>query len=188
MPCVIRNFVSRGVFFTQGGWVGSLMSCAHLIFILYSRLYLVRGLVITVRQLIVTDTNVCVTLSRQVFHSMTSSLFLKTSKRFTLFPLFQHSPSSWVRADTNLLLSCLIFLYSSRLAVRPFCKSSFCAISSLTFRISAIFLPFGIPMMLFLNSKNFPPPDWICHEVRHHFNGMAILQTDVFFFYSVLYE
>ena len=37
----------------------------------------------------ITDTNVCVTLSRQVCHSMTSSSSLKTSNRFTFFSLFQ---------------------------------------------------------------------------------------------------
>ena len=65
------------------------MSGAHLSYILYPRLFLVRGLVITVRRLIITDTNVCVTLSRQVCHSMTSSSSLKISNCFTFFSLFQ---------------------------------------------------------------------------------------------------
>ena len=65
------------------------MSGAHLSFIWYSYLYFVRGLLITVRRLIVTDTNVCVALSRQVCHSMTSLSSLKTANRFTFFSLFQ---------------------------------------------------------------------------------------------------
>ena len=47
------------------------------------------GLVIAVWRLIVTDTNVCVTLSHQVCHLMTSSSSLKTSNWFTFFSLFQ---------------------------------------------------------------------------------------------------
>ena len=67
------------------------MSGAHLSFIWYTRLYLVWGLVITVRRLIVTGKNVCVTLSRQVCHSMTSLSSLKTSDWFTLFLIFQQA-------------------------------------------------------------------------------------------------
>ena len=127
------------------------MSGAHFSFIWYSRLYLVRGLVITVRRLIITDTNICVTLSLQVCHSMTSLSSLKTSNRFTFFSLFQHTPSGSVRSDTNPLLSCLNYFDSSPLAVQPFCKFTFCAISSLTFCTSAILSPFGIPVMRSLN-------------------------------------
>ena len=47
----------------------------------------------------VTDTNICITLSRQLYHSMTSSSFLKTSNRFTLFSLFQQSSSSGGTGD-----------------------------------------------------------------------------------------
>ena len=69
------------------------MSGAHLSFILYSSLYLVRGSVITVRRLMITDTNVCVTLSRQVCHLMTSSSPLKTSNRFYILITFPTSSS-----------------------------------------------------------------------------------------------
>ena len=85
------------------------MSGAHLSYIWYSRLYLVRVLLITVWLLIVTDTNVCVTLYCQVCHLMTSSSSLKTSNWFTLFSLFQHTPSCSGCGDTNPLHSCLTF-------------------------------------------------------------------------------
>ena len=65
------------------------MSGSRLSFIWYSRLYLVQGLVITVWRLVVTTTNVCVTLSHQVCHLMTSWPSLKTSNRFILFLIFQ---------------------------------------------------------------------------------------------------
>ena len=150
------------------------MSGAHLSFIWYSSMYLVQGLVITLWRLIVMDTNVCVTLSRQVCHSMTSLPSLKTSNQFTIFSLFQHTPSGPGRADTNPLLFCLNFFDSSRLDVRPFWKSSFCAISSLTFHISEIFSPFGIPMMRFLNLKKISPLERLFHEVHHRFISMII--------------
>ena len=133
------------------------MSGAQLSFILYSRLYLVRGLLITVLLLVITSPNVCFALSHQLCHSMTSSSSLKTSNWFTLFSLFQHTPSGSGRADTNPLLSCLHFFYSIPLDVRSFWKSSFGAISSLTFCTLAIFSPFDIPIMRSLNSKNFFP-------------------------------
>ena len=101
----------------------------------------------------ITATNVCVTLSHQVCHLMTPLSSLKTSNWFTLFSLFQHTPSGYGRADTNPLLTCLIFFYSIPLAVQPFWKSSFCAISSLTFYTLAIFSPFNIPMVRSLKSK-----------------------------------
>ena len=67
------------------------MSSAHLSFILYPRLILVLGPVITVRRLMITDRNVWVTSSRQVCHSMTSSSSLKTSNWFTFFSFSQRS-------------------------------------------------------------------------------------------------
>ena len=70
------------------------MSGAYLSLILYSRLYLVQGLVITVRRLVIMATNVCVTLSCQVYHSMMSSSSLKTSNPFALFSLFQQRASA----------------------------------------------------------------------------------------------
>ena len=65
------------------------MSGAHLSFLLFSRLYFVRGLVKMVWRLMIKDINVCVTLFRQVCHSMTSSPSLKTSNRFAFFSLFK---------------------------------------------------------------------------------------------------
>ena len=49
------------------------------------------------------------------------------------------------------------FFDSIPLDVQTFLISSFCAISSLTFRITTIFTPFDIPMMWSLNLKNFFP-------------------------------
>ena len=88
---------------------------------------------------------------------MTSSSSLKTSNRFTLFSLFQQTPSVLFRVYKNLLPSCSNFSDSIPLDVQPFLISSFCAISSLTFRILTIFSPFDIPMMWSLNLKNYFP-------------------------------
>ena len=138
------------------------MSGAHLSLIYYSRLYLVQGLVITA-------THICVTLSHQVCQSMTSSL--KISNQFSLFSIFQHTPTgsgcvdsnppfAWIDCFGSSPLTVHVWvncLGSSPLYVWPFFKSSFCAISSLTFCTSAIFSLFYIPMMRSLNSEIFFP-------------------------------
>ena len=56
----------------------------------------------TVLRLVITDTNVCVRFSHQVFHSMTSSSSLKTLNRFTLFSLFQHGWRAFLPLFSNL--------------------------------------------------------------------------------------